>query len=462
MSNEGKDFYLAQIQYLEAQLERYQHRCDELEVQKQDFSSRYGKLEKDKKDIVEYLKRSLVQKEDELTDVSERLVCLQHAQDQERDSPELHLNHLRQEFQEERDKLTSENMALAGKLAALEEFREQKEKLLADMVSLEKQLANQKEEHCAVIYNLEKKAVLDNDRLKKEMQTHVLNVMAEFQRLSVQKMPRMTAWALQESVEARAELRRLSEESRDLREENDALRTQENHLRLEVQILEPLLNKMTRKSCSSMNVVQQLTDRCKQLQAELNDLSSAQQDHQQLQAEHARLLAAMETLRQDHTPVLEECSKRGAEVERLGAELAEERRRRSQLENVLQEAASAQRAPKELPEQKDSPASAAVRRKETMQKLLAVLDSATLTDLLSEKSRPHEPRAPDPGTDRAGVQSPAPRPGNQLSQFRPGDLGLVPRQNHAAVLSKVGPLSKPERSQSHQTMCPKQPGLAAG
>jgi len=40
----------------------------------------------------------------------------------------------------------------------------QREKLMAERRSLEQQLQNQKEEHQAQIYNLEKKAILDNDR----------------------------------------------------------------------------------------------------------------------------------------------------------------------------------------------------------------------------------------------------------------------------------------------------------
>lgn len=55
-------------------------------------------------------------------------------------------------------------LCLAGKLASLEDFSMQREKLMTERRSLEEQLQNQKEEHQAQIYNLEKKAVLDNDR----------------------------------------------------------------------------------------------------------------------------------------------------------------------------------------------------------------------------------------------------------------------------------------------------------
>lgn len=67
---------------------------------------------REKKDIVLYLKRTLSQKEDELTDVFEKLQELQAAKDAERESFDRQLSVLRQEFQETKDKLTSENMVL--------------------------------------------------------------------------------------------------------------------------------------------------------------------------------------------------------------------------------------------------------------------------------------------------------------------------------------------------------------
>ena len=53
----------------------------------------------------------------------------------------------------------------AGKLASLEEFRVQKEKLMAERENLEQTIVNLKEDHKEVIYQLERKQVVDKDRL---------------------------------------------------------------------------------------------------------------------------------------------------------------------------------------------------------------------------------------------------------------------------------------------------------
>lgn len=62
-----------------------------------------------------YLKRTLSQKEDKLTDVLEKLQDLQAIKDAEKESYDKQLSMLRSEFQETKDKLTSENMVLGKK-----------------------------------------------------------------------------------------------------------------------------------------------------------------------------------------------------------------------------------------------------------------------------------------------------------------------------------------------------------
>uniref|UniRef100_A0A667YZ73 Cilia- and flagella-associated protein 157 n=1 Tax=Myripristis murdjan TaxID=586833 RepID=A0A667YZ73_9TELE len=313
---------------------RYQHKCDELEVQRRDFDSRYDTLQRDKRDVVEYLKRSVAQKEDELDELSERLQALQSATRQERESLQLQLSQAGQQLQDRTDQLSAENMKLAGKLADLEEFREQKERLLSELASLEKQLANQKEEHSAAVLSLERNALLENDRLKKEMHSHVAAMAAELRDMTEKRMPQTTVRAIRENAAVRSRLSQLSEQIHVLLQENEALRGRERQLRLDVSVLEPLLDQLTAKSRSHQKVAEQLTEKCQQLQAELaKDRSSAQQERQQLQTERTTL--------RDHAAALEESRGNGAEADRRGAELQEERRKRSRLERTVQEAAFA-------------------------------------------------------------------------------------------------------------------------
>uniref|UniRef100_A0A3P8SLU7 Cilia- and flagella-associated protein 157 n=1 Tax=Amphiprion percula TaxID=161767 RepID=A0A3P8SLU7_AMPPE len=369
-----KDLYLTQIKYLTEQLERYQQKCDELERQKKDLISQSSTLEKEKKDIVEYLKRSLLEKEDEVDELSERLENQRRAADQDKDALQLQHNHMRKELQDRMDELTKENTTLVERLSSLEEFQRQKAELMSNMESLEKQLENQKEKHKDDIHSLEMKTLLEKRRLEQEMKDHVAVMAAEVQQLVDQKVPETTRSVLRENVEVKNHLSLLSEQTRVLMEENAALRGRKSRLSVDVDILEQMLSETSRTSCIRKKVVEQLTEKCQQLQTEQKE---SRQQLEQLQNKHTADLAEMETLRWDRASLSEQCSKTRAEVSRLEAELQEERRRRSRMKSIMEEAA------------------------DNLRQALMVKQTLTLDPELSFQFH--------------------------LARYRPGDLGFIPR-----------------------------------
>ncbi|XP_062873900.1 cilia- and flagella-associated protein 157 isoform X2 [Trichomycterus rosablanca] len=457
LSEGGKEFYRAQIRDLEERLEKYQHKCDELEIREKDFSATFKNVEREKNDIVRYLKRSLAQKEDELTDLSEKLQELQNAKDEEKKEYELQLSMLRHEFQKTKDKLTSENMALAGKLASLEDFRMQKDELMALLASLKEQLEQQEQEHQIVIYNLEKKAVLDNDRLKKEMQQHVTAVAAEFRKLSDKKMPETMMRAIQENVAVTAQLRQFSDKTKVLLEENSSLKTREQQLKREMEIMEPMLNEMTRKNLGNQKVVQQLTEKCKQMHTELQNYVKFKEESQQLLNNHTTLQKEHDDLRLKHESVKEDLNQKQAQAERLKEELLQEKIERERLEMVVHEAAVALReALMGEPEEEDTEVQTLVQRNQMMQKLLTLLDSAAAidkglvsTDFMSTREQTHD-FMQTPGLDRPGLFMKA------TSHFKTGDLGLVPRKTpaHSSVPSNIRPCSLQRKQQNQERTKP--------
>lgn len=91
---------------------RYQRRWDELAVQERLFRQKFEQLANNKKEIVAFLKRTLNQRVDEITDLNEQLQSLQLAKEMEKDAFEAQLAQVRHEFQETKDQLTSENIIL--------------------------------------------------------------------------------------------------------------------------------------------------------------------------------------------------------------------------------------------------------------------------------------------------------------------------------------------------------------
>lgn len=92
--------------------DRYQRKCDELEILCKKYENLYETSNTDKRDIVSNLKKELEKKTDEILDLSDRLVGLQQAKDAEKEAFDKQLTDLRTEFQETKDMLTNQNNSL--------------------------------------------------------------------------------------------------------------------------------------------------------------------------------------------------------------------------------------------------------------------------------------------------------------------------------------------------------------
>ena len=132
-----------------------QKKCNELEVANGQFNEKFTQSE-----VVAFWKRQVEAKMDEIADLNDRYIGLQQTRDNEREQYELQIQQQRNEYQEMKDQLTSENMIVRGKLAALEEFKVQKKDLMAKFAIMEEELKKKDQDHKEYIYNLEKKAVM--------------------------------------------------------------------------------------------------------------------------------------------------------------------------------------------------------------------------------------------------------------------------------------------------------------
>ncbi|XP_042076065.1 cilia- and flagella-associated protein 157-like isoform X1 [Haplochromis burtoni] len=428
-ADKEKDLYLTQIAYLTDELERYQLKCDDLVRQRKDLLTQRSTLEQENRDTIAYLKRSLLEKEDEVGELSQRLQNQLQASDQERDALQLRHSRERQELQNRIDELIKENTALAERFASLEAFQGQKEEMMSSLESLEKQLASQKEEHKDDIHSLEMKALLEKRRLEREMESHAAAMAAEVQLLVDQKVPETTRLALQENAEVKARVGQLSEQVQILMEENAALRGCKSQLSTDVESLEEMLRETSRTSCVRKKVVEQLTEKCQQLQAEQKD---CRQRLEQLQTEHAGALGKMEALRQNQASLSEQCSKNRAQVSRLEAELQQERRRRSRMKNIIQEAAVALRQALMQDSEVD-------QWKQLMQRMLVLLSRDGFASSAADSGKVNELQTADSAAARTRSLDPDWSFQFQLARYRPGDLGFVPRPalKHKNVLPRM-------------------------
>ncbi|XP_006892679.1 PREDICTED: uncharacterized protein C9orf117 homolog [Elephantulus edwardii] len=436
---ETREFYYIQIRELEDRLARYQRKWDELSVQKKFFRQEFEQLANNKEEIVAFLKRTLNQQVDEITELNEQLQSLQMAREMEKDAFEAQLAQVRHEFQETKDQLTTENIILGGKLAALEEFRLQKEELTDKLLSLEGQLQKQEDKHKDYVYNLEKKSVLDKDRLKKEIIQRVNLVATEFRKVANNQMWETTKRAIQENRIVSLQMAKLSRQGVQLLQENEMLQGMQGQLCQQVELLENTQNAMASSSRIHQQLILLLTEKCQQQQQDTVEvkqlykvLSHLKQNLQQLRKDNQELRSQKEQLNL-------QLEQEQAKVQQLLQDLTEEQKIRASLKLTLTRAASFLQGilqmHSEEQEYGDFDVVFQLRCKEMMQQLLAML-SSTIALCPQTAVSPH-PKTHHQGPNKETLASDQlPRIEPQLQQvfditaYQPGDLGLVPRQSN--------------------------------
>ncbi|KAK7802733.1 hypothetical protein U0070_007176 [Myodes glareolus] len=437
---ELKEFYHKQIQDLEDRLARYQRKWDELAVQEKLFRQEFEQLANNKREIVAFLKRTLNQRVDEITDLNDQLQSLQLAKEMEKDAFEAQLAQVRHEFQETKDQLTTENIALGGKLAALEEFRLQKEELTDRYLLLEEQLQKQESEYKDYVYNLEKKSVLDKDRLRKEIIQRVNLVATEFRKVATNQMWETTRRAILENNNVTLQLSWVTQQGVQLLQENEQLRSIKDKLCQQVELLESTQEIMARNSKGHKKVILMLTEKCRQQRQGTEEaeqlrllLSQLEQNFQQLQEDN-------QTLRSDKDQLEQQLREQRVEVNQLQEKLTEEEKVRVKLETVLAQATSLLQDIVQMrtdAEDGDFDVVFQLQRKEMLQQLLALLSSAVLSKAQfivgchQDKQSQGPPKESQLSTQisRKGATSLLQKL-SAITTYKPGDLGLVPRRAH--------------------------------
>ncbi|XP_033116447.1 cilia- and flagella-associated protein 157-like [Anneissia japonica] len=443
----SKEFFLIQIRDLENRLARYQRKCDELEVASSQFQAEYGQMSTDKKEIVSFLKKQLEQRQDEIADLNDRLVGLQQAKDAEKDGYEQQLTQLRTEFQETKDQLTSENMILSGKLASLEEFKVQKEDLMAKFAAMEVELERQQTGHNDKIYQLERKQVVDKDRLKREMVLRVNQVASEFRKVSNKQMADTTKRTIRENVSINAQLAKMSDKTMELIQENDELRAKEKKQRQQIDMLEANEKELAKKNHSNQKVIRMLTEKAKGQESLIIE-------HEEQEKEYLDLETEAQLLRKQAESSREELQAMGKEMEHLEEDLEmtkkqhiETKKNKENIERILSEAAYSlhrilmmKGSGDDVLTEDDS--EGIEQRDSMLENLLIILNEAAVIGVGPSPGEFIKEEAPTYRTKSCGSSFPGSRAGlkqrsfpltpvsraiNSLPHYKIGDLGLVPR-----------------------------------
>jgi len=445
---ETKEFFLVQVRDLEERLVRYQKKCDELEVANAQFHDKYDQMATDKKEIVAFWKKQVEQKTDEIADLNDRHIGLQQTRDNEREDFKRQLQEQRSEYQDMKDNLTSDNMILGGKLAALEEFKVQKEDLMAKFAMMEEELAKKDTEHKEHLYTLEKKAVMDKDRLKKEMILRVNQVAAEFRKVSNKQMAETTKRTIRENVSINAQLAKMSDKTIELIQENDELKEKERKMKQQMDMLETNEKELAKKNHSNLKVIRMMTEKCRNQEAMIAEFEMRESEYQELEAESDLLKQQVNATRGELQEISTENEGLQDKARSLGEAYASERDSRVKIEAIFKKAADSlqdaltSHAPDQEDLDEDKKIQKLQQRDHMLDNLLLILNSAAEMGVGPHPSQlgkqwPETTELPGGLPSSKKMQAPGlPGVGGSLPHYSLGDLGLIPRPQHSIATAQ--------------------------
>ncbi|CAC5417179.1 Cilia- and flagella-associated protein 157 [Mytilus coruscus] len=441
----SKEYYLIQIRDLENRLVRYQKKCDELEVQKGAFESQKDYEIKNKEQIILWLEGKLNRSEDECNDLKDQLIGLEQTLESEKERLNAQIHQLRTEYQEKNDKLSAELTLTTGKLNALEEFRVQQDELNKKFAELEAKLNQKDLDHDKEIYDLERKAVIEKDRLKKEMVNRVNNVAAEFRKVSNKQMAETTKRTIRENVSIQAQLQKMSDKTMELIKENDEQKAVAKKYKQQIEMLETNEKELIKKNHSNQKLIRMLTEKCFNQENLIGELESVQTQNQHLSAELDLTSQQVESQRDEIQEMAKENELLEEDVKRVKDDHLTEKKNKLKLEKLINDVASALKialrktSPDEEPEG-DGELNEIERRDNMLENLLIILNSAAAIGVgpqLGELGKQYKIRQRSaskmPGSEGGIKRGQLPmspvalHPGGTLPHYQLGDLGLIPR-----------------------------------
>lgn len=253
-----KTFYELQITDLNRKLARLRSLVTELEVKNEELTKQNSQLDEDRADVIAYLKRSLLEKENEIKELQERLKGLEETRQTETEKYEEKIKELEQEYKNMHEQLTSEIKLLQGKLNSLEEFRIQRDEIMKKYDEQEKAMEEQEVRHKREIYEIERKFIIGKDKLKKEMEARLLQLSTDFQDATEVRIASTTHRVIRENIAINNELNLLLETVHRLQEENEQLKSKNTTFRLEAELHNTEKKKTIRKAKVQKHLIEKM------------------------------------------------------------------------------------------------------------------------------------------------------------------------------------------------------------
>ncbi|ORX73478.1 hypothetical protein BCR32DRAFT_305198 [Anaeromyces robustus] len=252
--------YEAKIQELTEKIEIYKQKNDILLNENSLLGQTQAASSQNKKDIVEFLNVKVIEHEQHITELAEKIKELEEEKQMIEENGKLEVEKLKQEHDTVIENLNFQNTKYKTELEELSQFKINKKKLESEIESLKKTIVENEEQYKKTIYNMEKKMLQDKTKLRKEMLQKVNEVVLNFQKVADQQIAETTKRAIQENIIINSQLKKMSEKTITLLSENQMLQQRNSKLKAANTLLSEIEKIIGKKNKTNQKIMQWLIE----------------------------------------------------------------------------------------------------------------------------------------------------------------------------------------------------------
>ncbi|XP_017081150.1 cilia- and flagella-associated protein 157 [Drosophila eugracilis] len=262
-----RTFYELTITDLNQKLARLRAHLTNVDETNITLTEKLKDVESDGVDVAAHLERTLAERNNSITELEERLVEITKVRDVENRLAQEKIGDLEAKYKAMHDQLTSEIKLLNGKLNSLDEFRIQRDVLLAKFDEQEADLNEREKDHKEALYNMEQRAVVEKDALKKEVEQKLLQVSEDFTRSSEIRNAGYTRRLIRENIALQKEIDLLVMSQIKLQQAYTNQKSKHKEMEEQYSALDQIKNELVRNSVNKIKIIEGLTRNYEKLKA---------------------------------------------------------------------------------------------------------------------------------------------------------------------------------------------------
>ena len=169
-------------------------------------------------------------------------------------------------------KLNEKISNFEAKFVDLNEFIEKKDSLHAELKEAQDRLIKEQKEHTVIVNDLERKAVQEKERLRKEMLAKIKEAKNQFMKMTGNRLEVTTKRTIMENEQMNSELAFQSREAEKLLHKNEQLTLENKTMKRDLELYRQMEKELAKRNNAYLKTIRTLLSKLKALDATKKDI----------------------------------------------------------------------------------------------------------------------------------------------------------------------------------------------